>query len=321
MIPPFVAGSGQTRIADLVGANPGALANVVVRNFRTNNALVSSGVAVTGPEVDLLMTGGSALQGLSFINKIDTTTANYSNDDFDDKGAVGKVTASGYMALRHDLNWGWAYTDLVRMITKYDVKAGLVGALPQFWSEYSENMAVASIKGALAKTAALTTGAVANAFDLDRVIDAAATMDDPRASKTLLLSRKTLAKLQKLNKNAYVPAAETNLGFASFAGYGLLLTEAFGDDTIVIAQDGAIAFGTGLVPGTVPLEIDRDINAGGGGGGEVLRTRLSIVVAPQGFSYTGTDRKPGIAGLALPANWTMTADIKDVGFRAIKFTA
>ena len=309
----------QTRIADLV-PNPGVLSNVVVRSYRANNSLITSGVAVTGPEVDLLMTGGSYIQGLNFINKVDTSTFNYSSDDYDEKGAVGKITASGYMALRHDINWGWAYTDLVRMVTKFDVRGGLQSAIPLFWSEVGENMAVASLKGALAKTPALTSGTATTAFDLDLVIDAAATMDDPRARKTLFLSHKTLAKLQKLNKNAYVPAAETNLGFASFAGYGLILTEAFGDGQIVVAQDGSIAFGAGLVPGTVGMEISRDGDAGNGGGGEILRTRLSIVAAPQGFSYTGAP-KPGLTALAAAANWNMVADIKDVGFRAIKFQA
>ncbi len=307
----------QTRIADLV-PNPGALANVVVKNFRANNALVSSSVATTGPEVDLLMTGGSYIQGLNFINKVDSSTFNYSSDDFDEKGAVGKINAAGYMALRHDLNWGWAYTDLVRLVTKYDVKGGLVSAIPMYWSEVSENIAVASIKGALAKTAALTTGVTTADFSLDAVIDAAATMDDPRAKKTILLSRKTLAKLQKMNKNAYVPAADTDLGFPSFAGYGLLLTETFGDDTVVVAQDGSIAFGAGVIGGTTAMEIKRDADAGNGGGGEILRTRLSMVAAPQGFSYVGA-AKPGLTGLATAANWTQVADIKDVGFRAIKF--
>lgn len=119
--------------------------------------------------------------------------------------------------------------------------------------------------------AALTTGAVADAFDLDKLIDAASTMDDPRAQKTLFISRKTLAKLQKANRNAYVPAADTDLGFDQFAGYNLIITETFGDNLTVVAQNGALAFGAGLVPGEVGMEIDRDPNAGNGGGGEILR--------------------------------------------------
>ncbi len=306
----------QTRIADLV-PNPTALSNIVTKTFRANNAILASGVATGGPEVDLLMTGGSYVQGLSFINKVDTSTFNYSSDDYDEKGATGKITAANYMALRHDLNWGWAYTDLVRLVTKYDVRGGLTAAIPLYWSEVCENIAVASMKGALAKTAALTSGNITTDFGVDALIDAAATLDDPRAKKTTFMSRKTLAKAQKLNKSVYVPAAETDLGFASFAGYALNITEEFGDDTIIVAQDGAIAFGAGVIPGQVGMEIGRDVNAGNGGGGEILRTRLSMVVAPQGFSYVG-GAKPGLAGLATAANWVQTADIKDVGFRAIK---
>lgn len=309
----------QTRIADLV-ANPGVLSNVVTQAFRAKNSLITSGVAVGGPEVDMLMTGGSQLQGLNFINKVDTSTFNYSSDDYDEKGPVGKITAGSYMALRHDINWGWAYTDLVKMITKYDVRGGLVSAIPMYWSEVAENLAVASMKGVLAKTTALTTGAVADAFDLDKLIDAASTMDDPRAQKTLFISRKTLAKLQKANRNAYVPAADTDLGFDQFAGYNLIITETFGDNLTVVAQNGALAFGAGLVPGEIGMEIKRDSDAGNGGGGEILRTRLSVVVAPQGFSYTGAV-KPGITGLATAANWNQVADTTLIGFRAVKHSA
>ncbi len=319
MNPPFIVGANQTRIADLV-PNPGVLSNVVTQTFRAKNSLITSGVAVGGPEVDLLMAGGSQLQGLNFINKVDTSTFNYSSDDFDEKGAVGKITSGSYMALRHDINWGWAYTDLVKMITKYDIRTGLVGAIPLFWSEVAENMAVASMKGVLAKTAALTTGVVADVFDLDKLIDSASTMDDPRSQKTLFISRKTLAKLQKSNRNAYVSAAETNLGFDTYAGYNLIVTEAFGDTMTVIAQNGALAFSAGLIPGEIGMEIGRDIHAGNGGGGEVLRTRLSVVVAPQGFSYTGAT-KPNIAGLASSANWQQVADTSLIGFRAVRHAA
>lgn len=307
----------QTQISDLV-ANPGVLSNIVTKTFKTENAVISSGVAVTGPEVDVVMSGGSYKQELNFINKVDSSTFNYSSDDFDEKGATGKITASPYMVLRHDLNWGWAYTDLVRLVTKYSTKDGLVTAIPSYWSEVCENIAVSSMKGALAANAALTTGDGTDAFDLDLVIDASATLSDPRASKTWYVSRKVLAKLQKLNRNAYVPEAETNLGFATFADNRLVVTDAFGDGTLVTAQDGAFAFGAGVIPGQVGMEIKRDADAGNGGGGEILRTRLSMVVAPQGFSYTGSE-KPGLAGLETSTNWNMVADIADVGFRAVKF--
>lgn len=311
----------QTRISDLV-PNPTVLANIVVKSFKVKNSLTASGVATTGPEVDLLMTGGSQIQTLNFVNKVDTTTFNYGSDDFDEKGATGKITAASYMALRHDLNWGWAYTDMVRMITKYDAKGGLVNAIPLFWSEVGENIAVASMKGVLAKVPSLVSGANTDAFDLKNIVKTSATMDDPRSRKTLFMSNATFAKLQVGQIGTLgVQLSDTQLNVQTYAGYNVILTEAFGDQMTVVAQEGALAFSAGLIPGETGAEIIRDGNAGNGQGGEILRTRLSIVAAPQGFSYTGA-AKPGLAGLATAANWTQSeTDSRNIGFRAIKHAA
>ena len=311
----------QTRIADLV-PNPTVLSNVIVKSYKAKNSLIASGVATTGPEVDLLMSGGSAIQGLNYVNKVDSSTFNYSSDDFDEKGATGKIGTAGYMALRHDINWGWAYTDLVRMITKFDVRGGITSAIPLYWSEVGEQIAIASMKGALAKTAALTTGAVTDDFDLANIVKVSATMDDPRSRKTLFMSNATFAKLQvKQLGTVGVQQSDAQLNVLTYAGYNVILTEAFGDNMTLVAQEGALAFSAGLIPGETGAEIKRDADAGNGGGGEILRTRLSIVAAPQGFSYTGA-AKPGLVGLANPTNWTQAeADNRYIGFRAIKHKA
>ncbi|KQN09969.1 hypothetical protein ASE85_03295 [Sphingobium sp. Leaf26] len=267
------------------------------------------------------MTGGAQIQSLSYINKVDTTTFNHSSDDFDEKGATGKVTGGTYMALRSDINWGWAFTDLTRIITKYDTKGGVASAIPMYWSEVGENIAVASMKGVLAKATSLTTGVVADAFDPDKLIDAAATMDDPRAQKTLFVSRKTFAKLQKLQRNDFIPPSAANFNIGRFEGYNIIITEIFGDTKTVMATEGAIAFSAGLVPGVVGMELSRDPNGGNGGGGEILRTRLSIVAAPQGFSYVGAV-KPSLTQLGTAANWAKVAtDDSFIGIRAINHAA
>ncbi|MGI4850353.1 MAG: hypothetical protein ACRYGR_00175 [Janthinobacterium lividum] len=308
--------STQTRIADLV-ASPIALANIVSKTYKAHNTLTASGVAVTGPEVDLLLAGGSQIQGLNVINRVDATQYNVSTDDYDQKGAVGKIGAHPYTALRMDLNWGWCYTDLVRMITKYDVRAGLTSAIPLFWNDLGENLAVSAMKGVIAAEADLTIGDGTEAFSTDLLIDAAASGGlNSRSFKNVFVSPKTLAKMQKANINAYVPASQTDLGFASYAGFNLFVTNAFGDDTTVMAADGALAFATGLVPGEIGAEIQRDASAGNGGGGEILRVRNSVVIAPQGASYKGP-AGPTMAQLATAANWSLVALPEDIGFRAI----
>lgn len=309
----------QTQIADLV-PNAGVLSNIVVKQYRANNSLLSSGVAVTGPEADLLMTGGRQIQSLNFINKVDTTEYNHSSDDFDAKGGTGKIDATEYMALRQDLNWGWAYTDLVRLVTKYDVRGGLVSAIPLYWSEVAENIAVAGIKGVLAVAPELISGEVTDTFDPDALIDAAATTRDPRAKKTMFVSRKTFAKLQKRQRTAGIAPSVADFGVYQFDGYSVIITDVFGDEMTVIATEGALVNAAGVLPSQIGMEIKRDADAGAGGGGEILRTRMSIVNQVQGASYKGT-AKPSLATLATAASWELVGSLEDIGIRAVLHAA
>lgn len=318
----------QTRISDLV-SNPGVLANLVTQNFRYNNSLIASGVAVTGPEVDLLMTGGSQIQRLNYINKVDTSKYNHSSDDYDAKGETGKITATPYDALRQDLNWGWTATDLLKIITKYDANGHAITAIPKYWSEVLENIATASMLGCLRDDADLIIGDDNDAFDVDAWIDAAAGFDDPRAQLTAFVTRKSFAKLKKLQRNDFVPPSLANFNIAQFEGVNIIVTEAFGPNMTVLATAGSLAFGAGQVPGQIAGETKRDSDAGNGGGGEVYRTRLSMVAAPQGFSYTGAV-KPNLedigdtnyaTSLTNPLNWTKKASDDLVGFRGIMHAA
>lgn len=316
----------QTRLSDLLNAQGGVgvIAPLVAQNFAANNTLTTSGLAVSGPEVDLLMEGGSQDQSLAYINKVDTTQFNHSTDDYERKGATGKITSGRYSAHRFDLNWGWKYTDLVKMITKFDIRGHLLAnAIPFYWNELAERFAIQAMKGSLASAPSLTLAGT-GAFDVDMIIDAEVELDGP--AQNLIVSKRTLAKLKKANAAAYQgPQSDVNIHFARYADYNLIVTEAFGDNVTVIASNGAFAFATGVIPNEIPMEISRDIDAGNGGGGEVLRTRRSLVVAPQGMSYTGKIDgvdvdEPTLDQIADGDMWEMRADKSLIGFRAISHT-
>lgn len=307
----------QTRISDLV-PNPGVLANVVAKAYAAKNTLVASGIATTGEEVDMLMQGGSQKQGLNYINKVDTTQYNHASDDYDQKGAVGKISAEGYMALRQDLNWGWATTDLVRMITKFAPTGYVEQAIPLFWGEVGEHIATASLRGAIAAHDDLSLDLATSDLSLDMLVDAGTAFKG--GIQNIIVNRKTEAKFKKLNINAYVSAKETDLNVANFAGFNLFVKEDLADGEMIVAGNGALAFGTGVLGGVTPMVITRDEGAGNGQGGEILRTRRSFVVAPQGVSYKGTVA-PSLAALATGTNWEVVADLDDVAFRLVNFKA
>lgn len=310
-----------TAIADLLGAdveNPGVLAPIVNKLFKYENTLISSNIAVTGPEVDELFTGGAQIQSLHFIDKVDTSAYNHSTDNFAQKGATGSLSASHYMALRQDLNWGWAAGDLVRIITKYNPTQGATAAIPAFWSEVAEKIAVSAVKGAIASDAGFTIGDGIDELNLELMIDGETDMASDAVA--IALSRKSLGKLKKSNINDFKDKSETNLGFSTYAGRALLVTEAFGDDASVLIGAGALVFGNGNVPNQIAFEFERDASAANGGGGEIVRTRQSVVAQVQGMSYKG-DVRPNLAALATGTNWEAVLETGLIGVRKIRHTA
>lgn len=309
-----------TSISDMTGGNPVALTNVVAKTFKTHNTLISSGIATTSPEVDVLMNGGSKVQTLTMINKVDTSKYNHSSDNYDEKGEVGKITAGRYTVLRQDLNWGWGYTDLMQIVTKYNIRAGLAGAIPMFWNEVFERIAVNSARGAIASNASLTSGSATTAFSLELLIDGATDFDGDL--QTIVVSKKTEAKLKKMNINAYTAAGKTDLNVANFAGYNVLVSRDIADTEALIFGNGALAFGFGATPGLIPVEYKRDADAGNGGGGEILRVRQSGVCTPQGFSYKGSV-KPDLVELATAEKWELAPafNLNEIAMRRVVFKA
>jgi len=312
------AGLGTT-IASLVPSEK-LLANRVDLITRTQNLLVTSGLAVAaGYEGDALMRGGPRLGYLSYVNPLDADEVNVSTDT-DVDGKTGRITGSEYSAVRHDLNYGWKYFDLTRMLTLYDVKGGIEAGISEYWDKWGQKLGFYSIKGALASaSASLVGGDATKAFTRDMIIDAQATAEEYADDFDIMLtSAKNHAKLKKDRTN-YVPG-NNDTALPDYAGMKVVVTSMFGDDQTIIAKRGALAFHVGTVPFETPIEVSRDAQKGTGGGREILWSRRSFVVHPQGFGYVGA---AGLAPdqMALANKWSLKIDPKFVGFRSIKHLA
>lgn len=311
----------NTRISDLV-PNEKVLGNTVNLLLSQVNEIVTSGLAVGGPEVDAVAGGGPRKASIPFLNPLSTTEVNISTDNIADVGNVGKLEADEYNALRHDLNYGWGFGDLTRMVTLYDARGGVAAGIAQYWAGIYQKFAVSSMKGALGADAGLTVGDGTDPISVDMLIDAAATGEEfAGLFNILIVTPADKAKLQKLNAgNTFVPKSETNIGFDTFAGYRLIVSTAFANGTTVMARAGAMAFGEGTPAGMVPTEVERLANAGAGGGAEILHSRRSVVIHPQGFSYVGAVAADTTA-LETAANWDLAVPLKMVGFRKVLHTA
>lgn len=314
----------NTTIADLV-PNEKVLGATVDALLAAKNPLITSGLAVVAPEFNNVANGGPRKSSVPFLNPLDPSNYNISSDAIGTEGNVGKMTAGEFSVLRHDLNYGFGTADLARMVTLYDAKGGIQAGLAAYWNGVFQRRAAASLLGIKAAVSALTVGAGDAALSIDLMIDA--TVDAGLYADQfdiLIVSPLTKGKLQKLEKNSYVPASQTGIGFDTYAGFKIIVDTSFGDTTSVIARSGALAFGMGTPAGMIPYEVERVANGGNGAGADILHTRKSAVLHPQGFNYNSSNVAPTEAAtsgnLAHSGSWTLAVDRKMVGFRFISHT-
>lgn len=312
-------------ILDLV-PNEKVLNGAINIYLNANNSLITSGLAARGPEVDAVAGGGPRKSSIPYINPLQTEAAgvavvNVSNDDINDTGDVGKLTASEFSVLRHDLNNAWGTTDLTQMVTQFAVQGGISAGIGAYWSAIYQHIGFKSILGAAAVETELTFGDGTDPLNYDMVIDATAEAGVFADSfDILVVSPKRYAQMRK-DQAGFVAATATQSRFDEWNGFKLIKSKIFGDTKTLVARSGTLAFGEASPAGLVPVEIERLANAANGGGATILHSRRSVVSHVQGFDYIGAT---GIApaAMATAANWKLAVDdLEMVGFRMISHTA
>jgi hypothetical protein len=309
----------NTKITDLV-KDEKALDVAVNLILPAKNELVNSGLTVRGPEVDAVAGGGPRKASLQYLNPLGTDEVNVSTDNILDEGNIGSMSADEYMVLRHDLNYGWGFTDLTRMVTQYDAEGGIRAGIAQYWAtQYMKVLTstLKGIKGVVGETA------VTGAFDMGAIYDEAAKTGMLQDQfNVMMVSPALYAKLQGQEQNGFIPASKTNTRIAEFQGFNVLRTATLTADELVLGRTGAISFGEGVPAGLLTTEIERRANAANGGGADILHSRRSFVVHPQGFSYKGNIPTKGtnvFTNLEAKASWELEVPIEQVGFRFMKF--
>ena len=312
-----------TTVSNLVGGTEKRLAATVDFLTKTENELVRSGLTITSPETALLMQGGPRKGSIAYLNALDTSKVNTTVDDITVQGDTGNLTGDEYSCLRFDLNYGWGVTDLTKMVTQYDAKGGIQAGLAAYWDAIIKRYAVASINGVLAAGgASVSVGTAAGAFSDGLIIDAEASAEEKSEDFDILFVTPAIrALMKKAEKNAFVPASQTLTKFDEYQGKKLITTTAFGAGVTVLAKSGALAFDYGTVPGEIAIEIERLPNGAGGGGAEILHSRRSFVIHPQGANWNGSMVVPTLVQLAASAQWSIEVPVKDFGFRKIVHTA
>lgn len=320
--------TNSTTIQNLVGLTEKVLGETVNVLLKDNNTLLTSGLAVTSPVVDAVAGGGSRVASLAYINPYPTDSVNISNDDINKDGDVIGTTAGTFMALRSDLNEGFGFTDMQAAITKWSGKGEAPAMIADYWNGVYTKMGVSSIVGALKVSTSLTYTAAACVPLYNAAMLAGATAGTHADDFDILIVHPVdYANMRIDNKIPFIPGSQTESRFDEWGGFKLVKSKAFPAGTAVMARTGALAFGTGLPVPFIETEYERLANRGNGGGADILHSRRSVVVQPQGFSWKGgvapTVLKNGSTAPALEtaANWELIlSDIEQIGFRKIVLT-
>lgn len=315
-----------TSISDIVGNNPRLVGQIVANRISVTNPLLSAGVAIGGPEAEALAGGGSVVATLPYLKPLAATDYNVSTDVFTTKGDSYKAEAGSFMVARHAINKPFTYTDLVRQITGFESKGGIVGLLTEGWNSTFQNVILNSTLGALAGETGLEIGDGTAPFSINLVAEAKADAGDRGSTmRTLLVSHATRAKMEiEVASGQFAAANNVDIFFDRWRGYKVVAMSGIADDTTIMCADGSIAFAQVSPTGEQTLEFGRDPLAGNGAGGEILVARRSFVAHPQGFNYvpqSGEGTAVNTKDMLTGARWTKALPDADIPFRVIKHDA
>jgi len=309
------------------------------------NRFINSGIAVTDPLLSQQISQGGQTGEITNFNGLSITEPNYSSDVPATKSTPDNISNAVCRFRAAQRNKSWSTMDLARELALQDPVGAITGRIGAFWKNDDEQRIMSSLIGILADNVAnaggdmvinVATDAVGSAVAAeqiggDRVIDGLQTLGDHKDTlTTLAIHSKIHARLQKQNLIQFIRNSDNNLITESYMGKRLIVDDSLpavmGTNRITYT---CIMFGPGAIgyaPGQVlnPSEIQRQPDAGNGGGQDIIFSRVNNVWMPYGFDFKSATLT-GIAGvqanyadLKLAANWTRKWGRKNIPIAFIK---
>lgn len=315
-----------TKLTDLIAHDKEFLATVREKMV-DKSVLRAAGIVVGNAELDARADGAGVVTSIPFWKTLTQTESTVGSDDDTAKITAGKIAQGEQVAVRNFRNGAWSAMDLAGALIGDDPMAAIAARVGEYWAVDEEKMAISILKGILAGDEAgsdvLYAGDGLSDLDIDLLIDAAGTAGDAASQFTALITNSaTHRKLQKTQANAYVPKASTDLGFAMYAGYRLVVNDLMPSGVSVLAAPGAMLVGEGSAKN--PVAVARDEFAGNGSGQETLINRRQFILHPNGLKFNQSaigSTSPTNAEYEEAAQWTQVYQRKNIGFAFVKHTA
>ena len=308
------------------------------------NRFIQSGVAVMDPRLSAMASTGGNIGELPFYQPLGTEEPNYSTDNPAALSTPAKITSSKMVYRLAAQNKSWSAMDLAVELALADPVQAITSRIGQYWATNNEKRVIQSVRGLIAdniandskdmildiSVAAGGTVSDANRVDGNAIIDTVQTLGDHGEMLSAIAMHSVIyRRLQKQNLIDFIPDARGEINIPTYMGKAVIVDDSLVGvsydggaktyfDTILFGA-GAIAFGEGTP--TTPSEIQRNPDAGNGGGEWQIYSRRSDIIHPLGFKFTSSSvsgQSATQAELATAANWDRVYNRKSVAIAVLR---
>jgi hypothetical protein len=295
--------------------------------------LVQSGALARDAMMDALLDGGGLTFNVPSYRDLDDDADNVSTDDVADIIAADfaggtpatrldstplKIETSQEVAVRLSRNNSWSSADLTAALAGADPMNAIASRVAFYWTRRLQAAFISTWNGVIANNTADDSGDYTNDisgvsfvdgvtnFCAEAFLDAAVTMGDSMEGLTMTMVHSIVYnRMQKNNLIDFIPDARGEVSIPTFLGREVIVDDGLPNTTGVFDTwlFGAGATRLGVATPRVGTEVDRQPQAGNGGGQEILHSRTTWGIHPVGHAYVGTAPDGG------PANGAGTNDL------------
>ena len=328
------------RLSDAV--IPAVYRSYTALNTLEKSEIITSGIVARVPLLDEIAKAGGKTGTVPFWLDLDPTIEeNQSNDDPADFAVPNKLGSSQMSYRKCFINQSYSDMDLVAELSGSDPMQRIRNRFGTYWTRRDQRRLLATVTGVYADNIAndasdmvvdISGGSAAAAnWTASASIDAEFTMGDAAGAFTAIIAHSAIiAAMEKADLIETIKDSQGGL-VRTYRGKRLVMDDnvpksGTGTDTIYISIFfGAGAFGFGGVEGhafgigegapQVPVWIEREEQAGHGGGMETIGERRTIIMHPFGFTWIEgslTEFSPVNSDLAAAAHWDRVVARKQV---------
>lgn len=282
--------------------------NAAVQEAATElNAFIASGILQQDPRIDTMVEVGGMVGELPNFNPLVNDEPDYTTDDPATLSVPANIDSGVQIYRLANQHKSWSTMDLARQLALEDPLGAITNRIGHYWAVNSQQRVISSALGVMADNLANDAGdmilnvalettvglAPANLIHADAVIDALNTMGDAaNAITAIAIHSNVYTTLQKLNLITFIPDARGEVNIATYLGLRVVVDDAMPTRagttsgtvyTSVLFGTGAFGYGTAMP--LVPSELERVKSAGNGGGQDIIHSRYSEIIHPQGFKF------------------------------------